>query len=262
MAIPEPLQRVLDEAVALVSAHPTHELGQNKRRAIYQFLRSSAPYGEQASKWLAILSAQRVLPLYQHIVTQIDWGVSAEVTQDEEQMLEEMVRQRIAEGDEAAKEWLVPLENMAQRMIEIAVGVMTGAITVEYAKAASSDTFYNTMAIGGHDLFPEQAYLALSAAEEALSEVLGVIPLQNRISGEVKYADGSVACVTSDKWTDEELAGAGCNADDAAVNAAYAFAGNQTDRSYDYTKVREFWEWWLTDAIQIAWERATETKLA
>jgi hypothetical protein len=262
MPIPEPLQRVLDEAVALVRAHPTHELGQNKRREIYELLRSLAPYGEQARKWLAILSAQRVQPLYQQIVSQIDWKVSTEVIQEEEQLLEEMVKQRIAEGDEAAKEWLVPLENMAQRVIKIAEDVMTGVIALEYAKAASSDTFYHTMAIGGHNHFPEQAYLALSAAEEALSEVLAVIPLQNRISGDLTDADGSVACIRSDRWTDEELAGAGCNAADAAVNAAYAFAGNPTRRSYDYVKVCAFWEWWLRDAILTAWNRATETKFA
>src|SRR5687767_146291 len=114
MPIPEPLQGVLDEAVALVRAHPTHELGQIKRREIYQLLRSLAPYGEQACKWLAILSAKRVQPIYAQIVSQLDWIESDELTLEEEQLFAEMITQRIAEGDEAAKEWLVPLEAMVK----------------------------------------------------------------------------------------------------------------------------------------------------
>jgi hypothetical protein len=88
---------------------------------------------------------------------------------------------------------------------------------------------------------------------------MGTVPLQSHISKAVQREDGTIEYVSSDKWTDEELAGAGANAADAAVNAAYAFARISETGQFDYHKLLEFWIWWLEEAVPQAWRNAGET---
>lgn len=230
--LPEEVQLAIDEATKVLLISPTHEMGQNHRRRIYRALQST-PRGEVGCRWLALLAAQRVLPIYEHALTKID-----------------EYRKKDQFGVNAVQKPHYMLNAMEQ--------VIRGMIVRESIGEAWDD-FYHFMHIGLDKRVP---YLALSAAYEAVCEVMGAMPLQTQISKAVRHEDGTIEYVSSDKWTDEELAGAGSNADDAAVNAAYAYAQNLETSQFDHEKVLEFWNWWLEEAIPQAWKMAGATPRA
>jgi immunity protein Imm5 of predicted polymorphic toxin system len=230
--LPEEVQLAIGEASKVILISPTHEMGQNHRRRIYRALHST-PRGEVGCQWLALLAAQRVLPIYEHALAKID-----------------EYREKDQFGVNAIQKPRYMLKAMEQ--------VIRGMIPRESISEARYD-FYGFMHIGLDKRVP---YLALSAAYEAVCEVMGAIPLQTQVSKAVRHEDGTIEYVSSDQWTDEELAGAGANADDAAVNAAYAYAQNSDTSQFDYQKVLEFWSWWLEEAIPQAWKMAGEMSMA
>ena len=230
--LPQALQHMIDKAISAVQNHPRHELGQARRRAIYDVLRLS-PRGEVASLWLALFAAQKVLPIYEHALAAID----------EYQAIDESG---------------VSIVQKPRHMLAAAELTLQGTHSWEAMRAARDD-FYQDMHLGFDRRVP---YLALIAAYEAVCEVTGTVPLSSRISKAVQCDRGTTVYVSSDKWTDEELAGAGANAADAAVNAAYAYAQMPDTREIDYVKVLQFWTWWLREAIPQAWTIAGDAQPA
>jgi hypothetical protein len=74
--------------------------------------------------------------------------------------------------------------------------------------------------------------------------VIGLNPLKSWIKHPL---------VSTDR--DEELVGT--TSMDTAGTAAYAFASPKGGEVtvYDYDNLLFFWEWWLRDAIPLAWEK-------
>jgi hypothetical protein len=230
--LPEDVQFAIGEASKILLIHSNHEMGQNHRRMIYQALQAT-PRGQVACRWLAILAAQRVLPIYENALARID---------------------EYQEKDEFG----VNAVQKPRYMLNAVEQAMLGVVPRESIREAWDD-FYHFMHIGLDKRVP---YLALSAAYEAVCQVMGTAPLHTRISKAVRRENSTIEYVKSDKWTDEELAGAGANAADAAVNAAYAYAQIMETRQFDYQKILEFWNWWLEEAIPQAWKKAGETQTA
>lgn len=231
--LPEEVQLAIGEASKVLLISPTHEMGQNHRRRIYRALQST-PRGEVACQWLALLAAHRVLPIYEHALAKID---------------------EYREQDEFGVNAIQKPRYMLNAMGQVIRGMIPRESIINEARY-DLDGF---MHIGLDKRVP---YLAVSAACEAVDEVMGAMPLQTQISKAVRHDDGTIEYVGSDKWTDEELAGAGANADDAAVDAAYAYAQNSETSQFDYEKVLEFWNWWLEEAIPQAWKMAGATPRA
>ena len=240
MEIPLEVQNLVAKVLINIRNHPKHEFGQTLRRELYTSLHKTAQ-GINCCKWLAILSAQRVVSIYEEQTLhwkeqgtapdKIAWATKA-----------------LAEGNEWAKEELVDDWKVAARMIEIAESVMDHSISTEYANQVLSVNYYATVgafALGGG--LTEKGYLALLAAYNALCETLDTVPLKS---------EGSDGIESTRQWEDHRLTAAGANADDAAVDAAFAFAGDIENRAYDTKKLKAFWEWWLTNAIPQAWEKA------
>ncbi len=240
MGIPPEVQSLVDKALTNIYNHPKHEFGQTLRRELYTSLHKTAQ-GINCCKWLAILSAQRVLSIYEEQTLhwkeqgtapdKIAWATKA-----------------LAEGNEWAKEELVDDWKVAARMIEIADGVLNHSISKEYANEVMSVSFHPSIgafALGGG--LTEKGYLALLAAYNALCETLDTVPLKS---------EGSDGIESTRQWEDHRLTAAGSNIDDAAVDAAFAFAGDNENHDYDIKKLKAFWEWWLTEAIPKAWQYA------
>lgn len=229
-SLPTTLQQLCDETLAMVRAHPSHEMGQSQRLRIYEALWSTST-GEKASRWLAILSARRVQPIY---------------------------RQSIATSRYANDDKVVGL---LDRMLEIAEKIVRGELAIEDVRrgieAGDIEDFYHEILVAFYG-FPRYVWLATLAAYHALWEALGARPLQTKVSRIVDDENGNMIITGSDALTDVELSGSGCHADDAPVDAAYAFA-KLARQSYDVGKVLEFWEWWLTEAIPQAWKKALDT---
>jgi len=217
------------ETLEAVHDDSLHEMGQDRRRRIYEALWSS-PSGEKACQWLAILSARHVQPIYQASVTASSF---------------------------ANDEFVVSL---LDRILHIAEKILTGELSLEDVRKGEEngniEDFYHSILVATEKEFPYYVWLATLAADNARLEAMGYKPLQTRISGEVADEKGNMVITPSDSWLDVRLAGSGCHADDAAVDAAFAFAKCMTRQHYDTSKVLEFWEWWLAEAIPQAWRKA------
>lgn len=218
--IPPEIRRLIQETLDSTRAHPKHEMGQRQRRKIYQALWTTSQ-GDSASKWLAILAARRVQPLYEQAVA-----------------TSSLAHEQFDEG---------PVMGLVDRMLQLAERIATGALApdevIEGTRRGDIEDFYHNTLVATHDEFPYYVWLATNAAYYALSETLGVRPLEATVSGQVTNENGNPVHSRSDTWSDDQLAGSGCHAADASVDAAYAFAEMTAERSYDISKLLEFWEW-------------------
>jgi hypothetical protein len=254
MNVPSEIPPLIDQALLTVRTDPEHEFGQSQRRAIYTALHST-PKGVIACKWWAILAANRVVPIYEKILAGHTWPHD-DIDNGEEELFLSWVEEEIKSGFVAAKEWLCPIEKQTSRMVQIAEGVMKGEITLDYAREALSNVFYNNWSIV--DILPKRAVLALGAAYESLCEVVGVMPLTRRVTSGFQSPDGMMTYIKSDLLKNEQILFTGSNAADAAVKAAYAYASTSDtpEMKYDYAQLESFWKWWLTDALNDAWLKA------
>jgi hypothetical protein len=65
-SLPKEIQLLVNTALAEVNADPQHRLAPQHRRQIYNaFKASTDPVSQRARGWLAVITAQRVLPLFQ-----------------------------------------------------------------------------------------------------------------------------------------------------------------------------------------------------
>jgi hypothetical protein len=219
--IPPEIRRLIQETLDSTRAHPKHEMGQRQRRKIYQALWTTSQ-GDSASKWLAILAARRVQPFYEQAVA-----------------ASSLAHEQFDEGS---------VMGLVDRMLQLAERVAAGALApnevVEGTRRGDIEDFYHNTLVATHDEFPHYVWLATGAAYYAT------------VSGQVTNENGNLVHSRSDTWSDDRLAGSGCHAADASVDAAYAFAEMTPEQSYDTAKLLEFWEWWLNKGILEAWHKA------
>lgn len=237
--IPPEISYLVQETLDLIRVHPKHEMGQSQRRKIYQALWTTSQ-GDSASKWLAILAARYVQPLYEQAVA-----------------ASSLAHERFDEG---------PVIGLVDRMLRLAESIAIGTLTpnevAEGSRRGDIEDFYHNTLVVWHDEFPYYVWLATGAAYYALSEAQGVRPLETTISGRVIKENGNPVHSRSDTWLDDQLAGSGSHAADASVDAAYAFAKMTIERNYEIDKLLEFWEWWLNKGILEAWRKAGEEQKA
>jgi hypothetical protein len=230
MMLPSEIQRLVDETLDLVRSHPQHEMGQQQRRKIYAALWAS-PKGNRASRWLAVLSARRVQPIYEDEMVARPYNRESEV-------------------------------QLVDRMLMLAEQVASGIVSWEEFKRRQAndeiEDFYHNCLIAAQEPLPGYVWLVALAAENALNEALGLRPFETLLSGEVTDEAGITIITDSDTWSDPQLAGAGMHADDASLDAAYGYGRMTSHDTYDVARVLDFWEWWLTDALQQAWQLASE----
>ena len=230
LPLPPALQTLVDTALAEMQTDPDHRLSHRRRGQIYDALGPlTEDSGRKARGWLAVMTAMRVLPIFQ-----------AAFPEDTlpQQLLDMAVSMVQGRGDEAAADELQ-----------------------EWGYNASGNAW-------GYDEaeMPWNADMAGSAAYHALKEARGQPPLQHLDkvfklgvvawpSGEqvTKYPNPQAAT----QFTDEDM----CQIEnsDAAAVAAVAFACNAGGPTCDPDKLREFWTWWLMEAIPEAWETAHRT---
>jgi len=227
LPLPEALQALVNTALAEMQADPGHRLSHQRRGQIYAALGPlTEDIGRKARGWLAVNTARRVLPTFQEAF---------------------------------------PDDTLPQQLLDMAVSILQGR-----GDAAAADELqewgYNASGNAwGYDEaeVPWNADLAGSAAYHALKEARGQPPLQylDRVFklGVVAWPSGEPVMEyptpqPATQFTDEDL----CqnDASDTAANAAVAFACEAGGPTCDPDKLREFWTWWLMEAIPEAWETA------
>lgn len=175
MEIPIEVQILVDKVLAHVRNHPKHEFGQTLRRELYRSLRETSQ-GVICCKWLAILSAQHVVTIYEEQTLhwkeqgtapdKIAWATKA-----------------LAEGKEWAREELIDDWKVAARLIEIAEDILNHSISEEYAMEVLSNIYHPTIGafalVGGSpERLTTKGYLALLAAYNAACETFSLSHLK------------------------------------------------------------------------------------
>ncbi len=230
MSILSEIQPLIADAQASMRSDTRHNLAPYRRRGIYLKMGITADRSRGLNVIrgrLGVLSAERVLPVWQSISP--IWTLSEEEIKSwnlSEEDLEHFRRQ--------------PDPNLLpERLLELTHDLLTGKISADAGlQKIHDENIWDTIGIMGlefyqirHDL-PLVAYDACQAAHQALWEALNSEP----------FSDLS----DLEHFTDDDLPDGHC---DAAHHAVIAYSGGTRKEPVDLAKRREFWEWWLIEAI-------------
>ena len=131
-----------------------------------------------------------------------------------------------------------PDDHLPERLLATADGVMAGQVAPAQAETIFQEAWEWLPQLRVEQWGKSEAHHAGTAAVFALQEVLGEESFDNASIGEEE--------------TDGDYLDPTCS--DTAMWAAAACAGPSWDRTYDVAKGREFWTWWLHEAIPLAWD--------
>jgi hypothetical protein len=213
---------------AAMEGHPQHHLPWRLRRTFYADLGSGA-YGRRVKGWLAILSAQRVLPL---VLRAIPW---------EPQPLQDLdAAVRFLRG------WTYPIHDEP-------------GFTPDRVSQASYDS-----GDGGYDLFTGESRAdvmrAAVAASKALLEASNDRDPFEGASNIHQHGKSltfsSVSQADDDIQGDDETFSVLIAVGDAAGAAAVASACGPETSACHPERLAAFWSWWLDDALPLAFKLA------
>lgn len=227
ISLPNEIQSLIQKILEEVNADSKHRLKPQRRRQIYESLKKgSDSYGHQSCKWLAILAAKRVLPIFQ-------------------------------------KEF--PENTLPKELLTNAIGVLEGKKGIESAYNIQDQGYHAAGNTWGHDEseISWNADMSGRAAYNALKETRGQTPFSDLDKyfklGEVVIPSGNIVTeypkpISATEYTDEDL----CQIEpsDTASCAAVAFSCRPDGPYCDPAKLLEFWTWWLSEGIPEAWKLA------
>ncbi len=221
--IPLRLQMLIRDTVQAIRQHPSHQFLPAVRRAFYDSLSPDPPFAMQAEGWLAVIAARRVLPLFKNAI---------------------------------------PDEHSPEELLELAEALLRNQADRASARTRIAEEHYIAGNLWGYafmeeDEMPVNVMFAGWAAHRAVQEAYGTKPLTRL--GQFYMFKGNAEdkqVISGKEWTDLEAAPSGQG--DAASCAAMAVSCDSAGRC-DPEKLREFWEWWLIDAVPLAWESAMKT---
>jgi hypothetical protein len=223
-------QSLLDVALDEMQTDAQHRLSPQRRRQIYETLaRSADPAMQQAQRWLAVLAAKRVLPLFER---------------------------------------LFPDDDLPREILNATVGILQGSVDDAQAAELEEEGYHASGNAWGYEELDEiswRAALAADASYHALKEARGFQPLKRldhyHTVGTVTspFQENEVFTpepepIRGDTWLDEDICTV--NDTDTAAAAAVASSCREDGPVCDPAKLRVFWTWWLKDAIPMAIEAA------
>lgn len=219
MPLPVTLQELINNLLAKVRKHPEHQLMPVERYKLYRMLESElqAYIPHPILGRLSIITAKFVLPIWQQAMP-------------------------LHPNENPSEDESASYDNLPEYLLELAEGLLTGRVDIETAVRAAGDYWYVMGNIGEDELRPRgvasaiKAYYAGEASLMALNETLSG-SMFDTIRGWESYTDDTLGY-----------------AHDSASAAVKAYSGTNPWTSVDFQKRLEFWEWWLTEALPIAWE--------
>lgn len=221
----DPVQSLAAAALAEMQADPQHRLAPRRRQTLYAALTGAPePALRGAPRWLAVLAAERALPLFR-----------AQCPNDE----------------------------LPPALLAASIGVLEGRLDEATAAEMEEQGYRASKNAWGYeeDELPWPVGLAADAAYHALKEARGHQPLTNL---DAYLGQGTVELQPSEarseaaasqvppapgegSLNDEAL----CQMDnsDTASIAAIASASSEFGPTCDPERLRAFWTWWLQEAL-------------
>ena len=230
MPIPTHLEREIAEGLKELQLESARQLKPTRRLAIYQALWPSLNlendyYDNFVAATHPTISIEHRRYGYLGIVT---------------------VRHVLSIWDQSAK----PVaEDPPRRMLALAEGVIEGVEDPGEVNGFYLQEFYYSLEAESHDV-KYGAWRALRAAYNALGMALGAPPFYN--ARDLK----TNGFVLLDNDAAQEAAIACSVIDDHEAGTWWEKYFRQEEWSFDLDKKLKFWEWWLTEAIPEAWEKA------
>ena len=228
MYLPLPIQFLAEQGLAAMRAHPQHHFSWRVRREIYHALqRIDRPIGSQTHGWLALFTAQHVLPIFTQAI--LDDPLPQKLVRYAELILLGKRRQKSARVNRLLEDGYhgSGIDNLAWRSIQ--------AINAEYAGEAAYKALLEVS--GRCDL--------LDGIETGLER--GWVQARNTFNTKTRETPYDV--------TDAGIAHLAALSDTAS-SAAIAYACKAEARLLNRSRLQEFWEWWAITALPPAWERA------
>jgi hypothetical protein len=227
MQVPQEIIALVETGLSRMRARPDHHYDWRIRRTLYQQMNIRYnQIGYDAHGWLAVLTAEFVLPIFRTAIPGDPLP---------EQLLDcaQQVMRRAVPRDSA-----VVIELLDEGYLGTGPDCMDWRDTIAYNAEYAGEATYVALeeANGSHNL--------LEAIEECV-----------RGEGVVKFdlPEG----MTLDDLTDYEIADIGLFKDTAST-AAIAYSCDKDGFQLDPQRLMHFWEWWATHAISEAWSRCTE----
>jgi hypothetical protein len=242
MMIPSQLNNELEEALTRITQHPTHEYGPKQRQKLFNLFNSD-PFTATVWKWLAIVTARHVFPIYESYAVQ--WN-----------------------EDEWDYDLKFPLQSL-EMAEKILLGEEDAETGWDMGNIAYDPHSFTYVAWRTHHPVPFNIYQASWAASMALLEVSSVdydlfedLPNIAYWEGGFLWEKGVGAtirnshpdAVLGEEYTDVLWARSGHSDTAAAAVSAWACEGLSTDPHPE--KMLQFWRWWITEAVPQAWELA------
>jgi hypothetical protein len=278
MEMPQVCQQWVNEALKVVREHPEHEMSALRRREFYHLVKHGE-HGHHFLTWLDILAAQHVLPIYE-----TDCPAEIEKYDIAPDTLDTFLTENFdtSEYEYNQEFWSHSHQQLARRMIENAEAVLSGSMQRDFlAKLVGG--YYHTAFEPFEWLFedegiytPRAVMCALYSANAAVMTAVGYFPLDNlerftRVGIATFNPDGEPSFIPNyaraDTMSDMELGG---EAGSDGIAAAMVATLTENQDVYLHTAEIEgaapkidlqaklaFWEWWLTESILQAWQKAT-----
>jgi hypothetical protein len=234
--VPEPLKEAIAKAEAIVEADRLHHLDWHYRREMYKtFGTSSNRVVWLVRGWLAVLSAQFVLPIFEQR------PFASLISDDPDDF-----------------------EGLPRRVITEAINLLQGSADQQIVDSVEDDAYmtFGTWDIESDHSFSLKASTAGFTSYKAIIEVMGKLEPFAHAEAHSKatrpmrpYEDVSnIAWIHGDQFTDSDWARlAACG--DAAGCAAIAYSCDRDSlEQCDPERLNVFWRWWLLEAIPKAWE--------
>lgn len=256
MLIPIKTKNLIDLALKEMRSAPQHHLPPVQRFNIYHSFGPVAkpPTLAPIRGWLAISAARYVLPIWENSIP--NWlaeknGIKHPFLGNNRQKLIWRQIASLPSRDKGA-EFDVSFVKLPAYLLSLAEDAITGMRNKDAVWAETED---NCDIVGniGMAIFesevegPGNAFYAFDAAKKSIHEALSDDFL-GRVPGWERYSDNHLPRFTCD----------------AASSAMIAYAGGGEDcdgeRPSNPKMRKEFWDWWLIEAIPTAFKRALNNK--
>lgn len=239
MAIPTELDTSIQAALLSVLSDAKHDFNWQLRQVLYKTLDKVCQSDIKKTRgWLALFAAEKVLPIFTSFTSNAP----------------------------------SPHNLYPQKLILMTKGIIEDSVNQEIAAELLEDAYHSSDIWGSVNQegdFDFGAHYAAIAAYKALSETtLGEDQFSCAKNHAKSTRDGSITFfggqAPTDRWITSEffsdfdwarLIAVG----DTAGTAAVAFSYRSGSNYCDIKKLKEFWEWWLLEALPEAWEKSHES---